>query len=135
MIPESQYLKDNHTFLIVTLYFRDMQCYEPRVTLIGESHLPLIPDLKVHQLKNNHLLLLSQQTCDFLRSLLSLSVNDSSNHFSHVSLVPLTSSQAHSPRCILSSVCAEPSPLIFFLPHPPMTGTLALHFLTPDTTL
>lgn len=32
-----------------------------------------------------------------------------------MSLVPLTSSQAHSPRCILSSVCAEPSPLIFLI--------------------
>ena len=29
-----QYIKDKHTFGIVTLYFRDMLSYEPSVTLI-----------------------------------------------------------------------------------------------------
>ena len=38
--------------------------------------------------------------------------------FSRVHPVPLTSSQAHAPRCIQSSVCAKPSPLIFFIPPP-----------------
>ena len=43
----------------------------------------------------------------------------------------LTSSQAHAPHCIQSSICVDPSPLIFFIPPPPthpLIGTLAQHF-------
>lgn len=119
------------------------------------SNTQLNPDLKVHQgsqLENNH-----SSSCKQARPLFSISasINGLQTFLSHVHLVRLTSSQAHAPcisvfaLCNLRSyapslkmpdrrlICADLSLLIFFIPAPPppMTGTLALHFSTPDTTL